>query len=267
MAFEDFELSPAAGEPVELYKLEGTFNTYLYTSHEVDIPTLAGTYTSSLIERTQIQESSQDTSDEELTLSLPISDPLAQEYAFGGNPPPGLKLTLYRAHLSEIEDQQLLFTGEVLGWNVKGRTASARVPSLLTYLFDNPFPHVRYQGPCNHVFGDERCGVDLALHTATQDVVSIAGNVITLDAAPFGDGEGIAGQIITAAGERRLIIDNVGTDVTVSQPFRNLVATNTVTLIKGCDHSFTTCKAVYGNGINFGGFPGVPDRNPFGGRL
>ena len=33
----------------------------------------------------------------------------------------------------------------------------------------------------------------------------------------------------------------------------------------GCDLRRDTCKAKFGNLLNFGGFPDIPGRNPFGG--
>jgi hypothetical protein len=38
-----------------------------------------------------------------------------------------------------------------------------------------------------------------------------------------------------------------------------------VEIAPGCDLRRDTCKAKFGNLLNFGGFPDIPGRNPFGG--
>ena len=40
---------------------------------------------------------------------------------------------------------------------------------------------------------------------------------------------------------------------------------DTIYLYPGCDRTLATCTAKFGNSANFGGFPFIPTKNPFGG--
>jgi hypothetical protein len=91
--------------------------------------------------------------------------------------------------------------------------------------------------------------------------------VIEVASYTLGDGQIIAGEVISNGGERRMVTGQSGTSLTLSYPFAGLGVGDTVTLRKGCDHSFATCKAKFSNGERYGGFPIVPDKNPFSSSL
>ena len=38
-----------------------------------------------------------------------------------------------------------------------------------------------------------------------------------------------------------------------------------VTLYPGCDHTLTTCDTAFSNSLNYGGFPAIPQKNPWAG--
>jgi hypothetical protein len=46
---------------------------------------------------------------------------------------------------------------------------------------------------------------------------------------------------------------------------QGLAAGTTVTLFPGCDHTLATCSGKFSNTANYGGFPFMPTKNPFGG--
>jgi hypothetical protein len=64
--------------------------------------------------------------------------------------------------------------------------------------------------------------------------------------------------------ERRLITDVSGLVFTLSRRFSSaLIVTSAISLLPGCDHTIATCNDVYANKLNYGGFVGMPKKNPF----
>jgi hypothetical protein len=47
--------------------------------------------------------------------------------------------------------------------------------------------------------------------------------------------------------------------------FDGIAVGQAVTLYPGCDHTTTTCDGKFSNLNNYGGFPHIPTKNPFGG--
>lgn len=271
MAFNDDEISVQDGSPIELYTFIGTYNTYRLTNWDVDIVNSDGTFESQYaITRSGLSEGTQEDDDISLDVRLNITHPMVVEYVLSGLAPPTLQMVLQRAHPADLDDNITLFTGEVVSWNIKGRVATMRVPSLFSFLFDAPLPRPKYQGPCNHVLGDVRCGVDMTDPANSQDttISTISGTTITVAANTFADGETYGGQMISGS-ERRMITGNTGTSFTIATPFSAaVVATDPVTIRRGCDHALTgDCLNRFNNVINFGGHAYVPGRNPFNSRL
>lgn len=269
MPFNTNELSAASGAPIELYKFIGTFNTWRVTSYLREITNSDGTYEPVPVKRTQIENASQDQEELAIDISLPYDHPLALEYIFAVSPPE-LSVEIYRAHRDDFNDTLLLWTGKPISFNVEGRVASLRVPSIFSYLLSGLCPAPRYQAPCNHILYDDRCKVNRAANSQTVDVVSVSasGRRLTLSANTFANGECNAGEMIwTAGGQRRMITLSNGTTFDISYPFAGDPTGDEVIIRKGCDHSFTTCKNKFSNGLNYGGCPIVPPTNPFNSRL
>lgn len=254
----------ASGRPIELFEFVGTTTTYRYTTYSEDIVSNGDTYTAlEGMKRETIAAGSQEEDQAALTVHVPFDNAMVTAYVFSVAPP-ALQLTLYRVHANDLNDTLLMWKGQVTSWTVAGRMVKLKVPTVFGYLLGGVVPSPKYQGPCNHILYGEFCAVDPTSYESTRTVSSITENEVVLDSSPFLDDACNGGEMeFTAGGERRQIIDNVGTTFTVNYPFSGLNATDTVIIRQGCDHSFTTCKAKFDNGINFGGCNRVPSYNPF----
>ncbi|UXO93751.1 hypothetical protein Pan1_36 [Pseudanabaena phage Pan1] len=264
MPFLDLEQSRSDAQPIELYEFQGSFTTYRLTSYQAQVTAAGGTFVPVAgLERGVLKVGTQEESSLALDITLPYDHPLVAEYAYK-TAPPRLELTLYRVHLGDLANAVTMWKGRVTSFSVEGRKAKFRVPSQFAYILQGVTPQPRFQAPCNHLLYDTRCGVNKSANQHTTTVVNIAGNVIQLDSHPYADNECAAGEMSFASGnESRMIISHVGTSFTVSYPFAGLQVGAFVSITRGCDHSFATCKSKFSNGINFGGCPLVPDRNPF----
>lgn len=263
MAYNDIETSDTDARPIELFRFEGTYGNYYMTSYAQSVTSGGQIYQPVMIKRTALRVGTQEQSDAALEIEIPFDHQMAQEYAYE-NAPPTLIMKLYRTHEQNVEDSVLLWNGRVTGFSVEGRVAKLRVPSLFSYILEGNTPNPRFQAPCNHVLYDARCGVDPADYQHITTITSMNGNVISVADLPWAENEGRAGAMIGLNGEQRMIMRNIGNSVTLSYSFSGLDIGDTVTLRKGCDHAMNGhCLTRFGNTARFGGFPLVPDDNPF----
>jgi len=264
MAYIDNETGADTAKPVELYRFTGTFNTYRLTSFAEPVTSGGQLFDLAPISRNKLNVGTQENGGERaLEITLPFDHPLVQEYAYE-SAPPNLTLELLRAHQQDYDDTVLLWSGRVTGVSVSGRTAKLRVPATFSYVLEGNTPTPRFQAPCNHVLYSTQCGVNPALFQHITTVDSFNGFNLNVADLPWVDNEGAAGIMIAPGGEARMIISNVGTAVQVSYAFSSLSNGDAITLRKGCDHALDGhCIARFNNGARFGGFPLVPDINPF----
>jgi uncharacterized phage protein (TIGR02218 family) len=128
-----------------------------------------------------------------------------------------------------------------------------------------------YQGLCDAVVGDARCGVDLtapalrgfATVTAVEDDhrVVVAG-LVGFDEGWFGFGSaewtdglrsGLRDGVVTH--QRGGAGDVLGFGVAVGEW---VAVGDTLTVTAGCDRRFATCRDKFANAVNFRGFPHIP---------
>ncbi len=266
MAYQDTEKSTQLGAPIEVFKFTGSFNNYFYTSHDTAVEVGGNTYTPLAIERNGVKLGTQTESQLAIEVTMPINTQIVFEYAYE-QAPPSLILEIIRCHADNLNDTVTLWKGRVTSFTVEKRICKMRVPSIFSYIFEGAAPIPRYQAPCNHLFTDPRCGVAEATVRHATVVNSVVNNIIGVDSVPYTEDQVLSGILRVVGGESRMIVGLSGTSVTVSYPFSSISIGDSINIVRGCDHSFTTCKTVYNNGDNYGGFPIVPDRNPFMSKL
>lgn len=265
MTYDATEKSLYDAQPIELYHFDGTLEDWYITTAPDTITSGGQDYTPvAALKRSSVKVSNQEEDQLAIDIEIPFDHPIATSYAYR-TAPPSLIVNIYRAHRNDPNDTLLLWKGRVLSFSVTGRICKLRVPAIFSYLLQGVAPAPRYQAPCNHMLYDARCGVNPAGFQHVATVGAIVDNIVTLDGlGVLSAGELPGGEMIWATGgENRMMISASGLDVTVAYPFANLAVGQNVTIRRGCDHSFTECKAVFSNGANFGGCPLVPGRNPF----
>ena len=131
--------------------------------------------------------------------------------------------------------------------------ANLRVPSLTDDAMKIRLPVISAQKHCNHVLYDALCTVNRVSASGTGTITAIAGNTITTTytgtAMTFGDIEHVA------SGERRMVVAQTGSVLTLNAPLVEAVVGDSLALAPGCDHTITMCRDAYNNVINFGGHP------------
>jgi uncharacterized phage protein (TIGR02218 family) len=128
-----------------------------------------------------------------------------------------------------------------------------------------------YQGLCDAAVGDGRCGVDLDNPAfrgfATVTAIDDPYRVVVSGLGGFAEGWFAFGSAIWTDGRRDGLRDGVmthgrlgGADVLgFAVKVGDWVSIgDTLAVTAGCDRRFATCKAKFGNALNFRGFPHIP---------
>lgn len=127
-----------------------------------------------------------------------------------------------------------------------------------------------WQFGCPHALYGTQCGANQAAATSPATVASVDGSTVTLSSGwePTGiDGQKYIGGMMTwtvgTHTERRSILQVNGDEIVLSGFARDLVATDTVSMVLGCNHQRTDCLTLHNNIQNFGGQSWIPTKNPF----
>lgn len=269
--FDNLEQSRTDSAPVECYKFVGAFKTYRYTSSETRVFVGGEWYEPIPLKRGTIKAGTQNDDNLNVEVTMPFDAELVLDYAYAVTPPT-LDVDIIRAQSGGdlATDYEVFWKGRVRGFKINGRLATIIIPSIFSLALQGELPNYYYQAVCNHVLYDDGCKVDRAANTVTTTVQSVGDLTVSVIGEPGSAGTFAAGELVnTRNGERRLILSNVGSTITVGYPFVDLLPGDEVEVSKGCDHAFTSANGCpkFANQINFGGFPYIPPDNPFEGEL
>lgn len=267
MAFDTYETSVDSGEPAELYTFRRGAEQYHYTSADHDIIYSGTTYTAALLRRSSIDVSAEmqrnnikiDTArDFEITDLFRIAPPADV-----------ITVTIQRMH--EIDGNPVtIWSGRILNaeWTQEGAQLVAE--PVYTSLKRVGLRKI-YQKACPHVLYSGECGLNINTWRVLATITAINGLTLTIPvAAGYADSYfagGFVEYLPSGIGvyERRFIRSQTGSAVRITAPMLGLLVNSAVRLYPGCDHTTSTCSTKFSNLPNFGGFPFIPTKNPFGG--
>lgn len=261
MTYAARESSVYGGQPVELYRFTSGLQVWTFTSAEDD-----QTYNSEVYRAAQVERDGVELSDElarsQLRITLPRDNPVPLLWRAG--PPDGLVgLTIFRFHVGEAGDVATIWKGRVAAVEWAGSEASLTGEPVYSSLA-RPMLRQRYQRQCRHALYDGGCGLDREDWADIATVSSVAGEVVTIATTSRPSGWFTGGYLQRANGQRRMIRAHSGVALTLLSIAQGIQPGEAVTIFAGCDHTHTTCDDKFSNANNFGGFPFVPTKNPFG---
>ena len=115
---------------------------------------------------------------------------------------------------------------------------------------------------CRAELGDGRCRVATAGRRRFARVVSVEGQVVTVDAEEAVAGAYGGGRLRwfggADCGVTHAVMRSAGAAVTLRSVPRGAAAGTLVELVEGCDKSIATCSGRFGNAANFRGEPYLP---------
>lgn len=213
-----------------------------------------------------------------LELAWPLSHPFARRFlAPMGNAP--VTLTIFRGHEQVLGETVAHWKGRVVGAEVEGQRILLSCESVFSTL-RRAGVRAKYQRLCRHALYGRGCGLDIALHWQTGTVTTVAANAVTIPEAAGQPDGWFRGGVLRFGVQLGFITGHAGATLTLSRPMTELGAALAapeidpetgeplpvlVDIAPGCDLRAATCAAKFGNLLNFGGFPEIPGRNPFGG--
>lgn len=267
MTYNAAEISVQGGAPIECYEFARGPVYYRYTSAATDVTVNTKLFTAKPISRSAI-EATPEAARSPITITGPRDLPVADLYRV--SPPSDVvSVTVYRYHETDVDAElATIYMGRVLNANWQGSTVTLRIEPVYTSmarpglrrLYQRSCPHVLYSAACGKGSGD--VGV-----TTTADAVSAA-TLTVAAAASYADGYFAGGfvewETQTGVYERRMIVTHTASSLVMASAIQNLLAGAAIRIYPGCDKTIVTCNTKFNNAINFGGFPWIPQKNPFG---
>lgn len=278
MTYDQLETSTAEGRPLFLYRFAEGSETWRFTSRSADWVVPGGTlsdepgdttWTASALSHGNVVQSG-DPRRVDLGLTFPLSDPFARRY-LGPRGSAVTTLTIFRGH-EQVPDELIAhWKGRIVSARVEGVRITLQAESLFTAMRRQGV-RARYQRLCRHVLYAGGCRLDMADFLVPATATARSGLQITVPEAAVQPDGWYRGGVLRHAGLPGFIVGHAGTTVTLAGRMPALEAeiddpgvTASIEIAPGCDLRRNTCAGRFGNLLNFGGFPDIPGRNPFGG--
>lgn len=266
MTYDTRENSLQSGEPIELYQFTYGNNIYRFTSAQTAVSAIGYVWQPALLKRSGIDYSAEK-SRSNLKLDVSRQFEIADLYRIM---PPSevILLAVYRYHEGDNE-VAIIWTGRILAVEFAGSLATITCEPVTTSLKRTGLRRL-YQRTCPHVLYGSACRVDKANFMLTATLTTVYGTALGCSAFGLYPDRFFAGGYIefeyNGVVERRFITVHTGTQITINVPLIGLESGSSVKVYAGCDHTKQTCKDKFNNLLNYGGFPYIPQKNPFGGN-
>lgn len=268
MTYQTVDQSVQQGAPFMLFEFVRGSEVWRYCDQIEALSALEQTWEPAPIAPSDLSQTS-DSARDRVSFRFPSSNPFAQTYL--GFPPQGITTaTIYRGHLTDFTDEiWVIWKGRVTGTEISSDAVSIECEPIFTSM-QRPGLRARYQRSCRHALYQRGCNLDQEAFAIPATVTAATGAGLTLSASVS---QSLAGGVIRLqSGEVSFIISHQDQSLTLIRPFPELIdalagGDVAVDLFPGCDHTASTCDAVFSNLHNYGGFPWIPGRNPFNGSI
>jgi len=264
--FSDLEQSIFGGKPIDLFRFVHGTQVWTYSRVSKEIVYNGETYTRLAISRTSIGHQSE-LAKSDIKVEVPIGSGISQLF-LPGSVENIVSLTIFH--------QQDGATDTRVGW--KGRiTLSSWDDGVCTLNGESLYGRQRRNGlrdrytrGCQYDVYGRGCWLDKANFAVAGTVTAIDSSLTVLtvpEAAGYADGYFIAGMVETSDGAYRFIVNQSGSDITLTSPVNGVTVDDAITIYPGCDHSRQVCNDKFGNILNYGGKPWIPVDNPNTGSI
>jgi uncharacterized phage protein (TIGR02218 family) len=260
--YDDADRSLDNSRPAEIFQFTGGIYAY-YTTSQESITYNGVVYEPGYITHGEIEQS-EELNKQTLEITLKGTSPVAKLY-IAEIPTTSVDLRIYR-FIAGISEFRLIWAGRVVKpqFNSENDDCTLQCEPIYTMLKRAGLRR-NYQILCPFALYDNNCLVQTSAYTVNDTVTDFSGNWITgplIAGRPAGY---FTGGILRFGSYFKLIIDNKSGRIYMTGNIPTLKVGDLVNAIAGCDKSLTTCDSKFGNSINFGGFPYIPEKNPFTG--
>lgn len=269
MAFSSIETSDQGGRPLFLYQFELGTRVWRYTSADSSVSANGALYESVFIEDDGVNQTGEAQSDT-FKIRMPFATPVPQLFQVT---PPINPIALKRYALHDGDSEAVLnYVGFVTQVNAS-EPGMAEVECLtLSPTMQRNGLRLGWSRGCPYsVYDGATCRVNKASHAVQAVILTAAAGIVTTAAvAPYSDGYFSAGFIewtdsYTGAIERRGIDEHQGNQLRLLGKSDGLLEGMSMRVYPGCAKTMQVCQEKFNNLINYGGFPHMPGKSPFGG--
>jgi len=267
MSYDVIEKSSYEAQPVELYVFIRGTEIFRYTTAQDDQLITGQIYEDYNIKRAKIEQN-QDIGKNPVQFDSEISLPFVQQYI--GTPPTDvIDINILRYHeTDDIKETIIFWIGRVINVKFTGDNVEIQCEPIFTSL-KRPTLRRLYQVACPHLLYGPLCTVDETSFKVTANLSSVNGTTIKSATFATQPNNYFTGGYVTweinNVKNKRFILTHTGDTLVLNLPFPGITALNNIDVYPGCDHSLTTCASKFSNNINYGGFPSLPEKNPFSG--
>lgn len=266
MSFDFFESSVELGTPIELYEFAQGGKRWLYVSGATEVAFGLDVYKPFTSERAKIKVTD-DLNQSTWGMDFPLGHEFASQFV-GFAPDTPTIITIWRGHFGDPDEEFVVqWKGRVVGAEVAGNRINVDCESIFTSM-RRPGLRAKFELGCRHTLYGRGCGVARGSHEYTGEILTLTNGMIatTADSVSRGQDYYTGGMVVAAGGESRFIVEHTGGAIRVDRPMAELQVGAVLQFYPGCDHLRETCRDKFGNLDNFGGFPFIPERNPFDGN-
>lgn len=284
MSYSILDTSVEDGQPIELFRFSNTEETFKYSNGQFETVFNSETYIPIAISRSDPDLQSV-TSQRSLTVTVPADNDFVQRYV-SFVPATIDEFKLFRLHTTDGGTPETItyFSGRVVSVGFKNKIAEITIQNFGAIL-DRLVPQQTTRNPCNHILYDSKCAVVDTSFAITGIVTAISGDglSVTIDtgsnivpdtgleltAQLVADPTFFNGGFISRSNIElrmvRAVVDDTGNKATLTVvfPFQTLEVGNSLIMFAGCDHKLPTCDTKFANSDRYGGFPFIPEKNPF----
>lgn len=269
MSFNSLETSVDSSQPIELYEFTYQGITQYFTSSEANVTVGSITYLATQIARSEITNSGE-IGKNNLTLNCP--DQFSVSELFQAGPPDDVvTLVIKRVQYAalDVADTVIVWVGRITAVSWPPLRSEITCESIFTALRQAGV-HRIYTVNCPFALYGLDCTVNIL---SFEQSITIdggqTGNMITASAfALQPNGWYAGGRVIWQSSPgiyvKRGIKNHSGDQCELTYAMPNFNSGTVVTVAPGCDHSYATCQSKFSNGPNFGGFPYMMQKNPWG---
>ena len=240
-------------------------SVWTFTSADRDLTYNGETYKAIPIGRSS-PESSDDSMRADLSIQFGRDCDLAQEFLkYVGD-----AITTVTVFQIEPGGVAVFWRGRVSSDKMDGDEMSLECESVFTSL-RRPGLRARYQRNCRHTLYGSGCGLDKESFRVDAVYTSLVDRTIVVpDAASYPPGYFTGGMVRAPDGAARYVLSHAGDTLTLSRRLERLEedgepGVTQVGLYPGCARTRDHCINRFNNLDNYGGFPWIPGKNPFGG--
>lgn len=260
----------------ELYKFAENEAVWNLTSADADEVFNGELYKSTAIGRSEV-ESKNELSRANLTITVSLDNEMGRRWLRNT----GDSVVTLNVYVKDDVQTIVAWKGRLASVKPNEKSIELYFESIFTSL-RRPGLRLRYQKTCPHILYGPGCALDKESFAVTGEVTSVLGvNIKMPVAASYTDGHFTAGMIESPDGTLRFITKHAGENLTLIRPLESLIeffnnggygggygfgyGGTTARIFPGCDRLKETCSYKFDNLNNFGGFPFIPGKNPFGG--